>query len=331
MKILILEYITGGGMRQEPVPASLAEEGGRMLKALMDDLLTIPGLGLMVLQDGRRPLPRHGPRVQILGVSADADFEALWLDSIKACDAVWPIAPETGGILEQLCRDVENAGKALLTCPAAAVSLATSKLAAARRLALHGLTVMPTVPLEEWRSHAYPVVIKPDDGVGCEGVRIIQDVTEFETLNQTENWIAQPLLEGESLSLSALFAQGQARLLSMNRQRIEQTGAGFALTGCQVNALDDADGQWQNLAGQIAQAIPELWGYAGIDLILGEDGPVILEINPRLTTSYAGLRLATGENPAAMVLDLWKTGALPAPRREPGQPVEILLEKPDGH
>ena len=110
---------------------------------------------------------------------------------------------------------------------------------------------------------------------------------------------------------------------------IAQTGQGFILKGCQVNALYDADGHWQSLAGRVALAIPELWGYAGIDLILGPDGPVILEINPRLTTSYAGLRSATGENPAALVLDLLRTGALPPLRTAPGRPVEILLEKPD--
>jgi predicted ATP-grasp superfamily ATP-dependent carboligase len=69
-----------------------------------------------------------------------------------------------------------------------------------------------------------------------------------------------------------------------------------------------------------------LWGYAGIDLILTAGGPVILEINPRLTTSYVGLRQATGENPATLMLDLYRTGRLPAPGRQAGEPVEVLLE-----
>lgn len=188
-----------------------------------------------------------------------------------------------------------------------------------------------TVPQRECQPQAYPFVIKPDDGVGCEGIRIIKDAEELQTLTQTESWIAQSLLEGESLSLSVLFAHGEARLLSCNRQLIEQTGAGFSLKGCQVNALYDADGRWQSLAGQVAQALPELWGYAGIDLIVSDDGPMILEINPRLTTSYAGLRAATGENPASMVLDLLKTGALPPSRTDPGRAAEILLEKPYAH
>ncbi|MEZ5950145.1 MAG: ATP-grasp domain-containing protein [Planctomycetaceae bacterium] len=47
----------------------------------------------------------------------------------------------------------------------------------------------------------------------------------------------------------------------------------------------------------ILAAIPGLKGYIGIDLLvdpLGQAPPVVLEVNPRLTTSYLGYRtLAT--------------------------------------
>lgn len=316
-------------MRQEPIPQALAVEGGLMRKALVDDLLAVPGVEPVVLQDDRLSSPGHGQPAQTISIPAEAPFQAIWLSSIQACDAVWPIAPETGGLLERLCLDVENAGKVLLTSPAAAVRLAASKSATASRLAGHGLAVVPTVPIKEPQRR--PFVIKPDDGAGCEGSRIVREGDDFPLPTEAGNWIAQPFLEGEALSLSALFAQGKARLLSVNRQVIEQTATGFILKGCHVNAHLDPEGRWQHLAGQVAQAVPELWGYAGIDLILGQDGPVILEINPRLTTSYAGLHQATGENPASRVLELWKTGVLPTPRIHPGIPYEIVLEKSDGH
>jgi predicted ATP-grasp superfamily ATP-dependent carboligase len=49
-----------------------------------------------------------------------------------------------------------------------------------------------------------------------------------------------------------------------------------------------------------------LLGYAGVDLVLGDaadgSGDYAIEINPRLTTSYIGLRAAAGFNVAeAMV------------------------------
>jgi predicted ATP-grasp superfamily ATP-dependent carboligase len=38
--------------------------------------------------------------------------------------------------------------------------------------------------------------------------------------------------------------------------------------------------------------------------VLAEHGPVVVEINPRLTTSYVGLGAALDCSPAALVLDL---------------------------
>lgn len=332
MKILILEYITGGGMRRESIPPALAREGRQMRDALALDLLAVAGVELALPHDNRLAPPPTDPRIEQIAIAANTPFNALWLNAIRRCDATWPIAPETGGLLERLCRDVEQAGKRLLNCPSAAVRVAASKLATARRLAECGLPAAHTVPLLEWKpTPNRPFVIKPDDGAGCEGARFIDDPARFDPPKDAEHWVAQDLLDGDSLSLSALFADGKARLLSCNRQQIKRHGGGFTLQGCRVNAVADTDGRWQALTDAVARAMPMLWGYAGIDLILTAQGPVILEINPRLTTSYAGLRQATSENPAALTLALAQTGQLPPRRAYAGMAVDIVLEQSLGH
>ena len=328
-----MEYITGGGMRRETLPASLASEGELMLCALVGDLRILPhGLKLTILRDDRLPLPFQCEGIQTVMVGVTDSFQTLWLEWISCCDAIWPIAPETGGILEQLCLDVEAAGKNLLNCPSSAVRLAASKLKTARRLAESGLPVVPTEMLDGTHLPAWPAfVVKPDDGAGCEGALIIRDPVRFPTLADRVGWIVQPLLEGETISLCVLFANGCARLLSCNLQQIERIGEGFALKGVAVNAFPDRDGSFQTLVEGIARAMPELWGYVGIDLILTGDGPVILEINPRLTSSYAGLCLATGENPAGLVLQLLITGRLPPVSNHAGKPVEIRWDNSHGN
>ena len=80
--------------------------------------------------------------------------------------------------------------------------------------------------------------------------------------------------------------------------------ATFSVERILVNAVPDRDGRWARLADRVAAAIPGLWGYVGVDLLLTPAGPVVLEINPRLTTSYCGLRAALGINTAALVLGL---------------------------
>ncbi len=41
-----------------------------------------------------------------------------------------------------------------------------------------------------------------------------------------------------------------------------------------------------------------------MDFIETASGPIVIEVNPRLTTSYAGLHRAIGINPAQLVLEL---------------------------
>jgi predicted ATP-grasp superfamily ATP-dependent carboligase len=334
MKILVFEYITGGGMLGEVIPRSLAQEGELMLTALLGDLSELPDIRTVALRDARFSLSRFSGTEWVFLDRTD-DLTRHLDDQIERCDAVWPIAPETGGVLERLCRRVEAAGKALLTGSGKAVNLAASKLATVGRLENNGIPTVPTFPLNESNHLAFPRVVKPDDGVGCEGARIIETESEWKTwvaeIGDLTRYIVQPLITGEPLSLSVLFAHGKARLLSCNRQRIVRSQGGFALRGCKVGAIRTDLASYRALADRIAKAMPELWGYAGVDLMQCEQGLRVLEVNPRLTTSYAGLRQSLGFNPSALVLELWRTGTLPEFDAAPGKSIEIRLEPRDEH
>ena len=51
---------------------------------------------------------------------------------------------------------------------------------------------------------------------------------------------------------------------------------------------------------QALPALPPATGYVGVDLVLGRDPngseDYVIEVNPRLTTSYVGLRAAAKSN-----------------------------------
>ena len=50
--------------------------------------------------------------------------------------------------------------------------------------------------------------------------------------------------------------------------------------------------------------MPGLRGFVGIDLVWHEErGPVVIEVNPRVTCAYVGLSAALGRNLAAELLD----------------------------
>lgn len=330
MRILVYEYLTGGGLLSQSADRSLFAEGRVMLAALVRDLLDVPDATLSVLLDARTSdavLP-DDPRIAIITAASVTERDARWREQVMQCDAAWVIAPETQGTLEHLCREVLVADRGLLTPPPDAVALTANKAATADRLQQCGVAVVPTLHAAQAKKDMqFPVVVKPIDGAGGVDSLIIDAESGWAEWQRTVNldrFVVQPFVTGAPLSLSALFDRGQARLLCCNRQHVRRDKGRFALEACTVGVLSQHQPRFERLVQSIAAAIPELRGYAGIDFIHNGAHDIVLEINPRLTTSYAGLRPALGINVAQWVIDLWRDGRLPNEIPDPVSPVLIV-------
>ncbi len=278
MKVLIFEYITANGEASE----SLVREGQMMLDAWLENFAKLSNVEIVIAEKN------------------------AFQQQIKTVDAVWVIAPEFDGILECLCRYVENANKRLLTSPSKAVALTANKLTTFQILQT---AKIPTVPTEIFNStqnydQTKEWIIKPIDGVGAENTFLLTSKNDWSALPLLEkNCIIQPHLNGEKTSLSCIFKNGEARLLCVNLQIFEVKSQQYVLKNIEVNFKLD-DGRYQKLASQIALAFPDLFGYVGVDLIETENACFVLEINPRLTTSFVGIEKALGLNVAELVLAL---------------------------
>jgi predicted ATP-grasp superfamily ATP-dependent carboligase len=304
VRVFAFEFFSGGGLAQEPLPASLAREGDLMLTSLVGELAELPGVEVVASRDSRLPL-LAGCRTILPDPGEDpAD---LYVRGLSGADAAWPTAAESGGSLERFARETLASGKTLLGCSPGAVRLTASKRGTARVLHRAGIPAVPTLCLfDRPGSIPGPWVVKPGDGAGCERTELVSDWPAARERLRAEpgRLVAQPWIEGEPLSLSLICARGAARLLACNRQVIGLRDGRISVERILVNAVPDRDGRWARLADRVAAAIPGLWGYVGVDLLLTPAGPVVLEINPRLTTSYCGLRAALGINTAALVLGL---------------------------
>lgn len=317
MNILLVESITAGAF-DRPVASELLVEAEWMVGAMVSPLfpLTMVGAGspeLCVMRRG--DLAPRWHRYETL--VAPGDWERSWREVLLWADVVWLTAPEAEGDLLRLSREVEAAGCALLGPSSEAVAVAGSKRAThAALLGRIAQAEVRAVDAEgEWSS-ATGWVLKPDLGAGGMGVRrLADDALGALRDGLTADSVLQPFVEGEPLSLSVLSHAGEARVVSVNRQRIDWDEAGFArYRGGIANALPERE-RFQPMADAVQAAIPGLKGYWGIDCVLPAEGePVLIEVNPRPTTSSVFLQRAIGLNVGKTVLALQAGGELPQAR-----------------
>jgi tyramine---L-glutamate ligase len=317
MKILIFEYITGGGFNKQQLPDTLRREGRLMLQALLDNFLTLTDLDLVVMLDQRLlGTVDVGPhRIVVIDETHDSHQEFIRL--AQECDAVWPIAPEFDDILQTLCELIETTDKPLLTSPSSAVKLTGNKFHTYQQLQKHAIATVPTCLLTTVSpTHKPPFVttpysladvnewiIKPINGVGCFDSWLISDLQNIQSVEHKERYIIQPHLHGQKTSLSCLFKNGLAWIVCINLQHFTLVDQHYQLSALVVNHDPDI-GRYQDMVDDLAYAFPDLWGYVGIDLIETPTQTWVLEINPRLTTAFVGIEVALGINIADTVLQL---------------------------
>ncbi|MBB6308787.1 ATP-grasp domain-containing protein [Xanthobacter tagetidis] len=321
MRVFVCEFVTAGGLRDAPLPETLVPEGMRMRDAICADLALLPGVReVLTAHDDRLPAPSDAA----IPVPEGADPWAIWSTLAAQADVVWPVAPETGGLLAAMIRRLGRGGARLIASDVEAVETCSSKSATARRLAVAGLPHIPTFAAAAAPDDLpWPRLTKPDDGAGCENTRLWPAGSRPPA---APGLIVQPYVAGIPASLSVLVRPDGARLLAANRQHVAVADGALSLTGLTVGGLPDPDGALARLAQDVAAAFPGLAGIIGIDIVLTPAGPVVVEVNPRVTTAYAGLHAALGVNPAAFLPELIRAGTPPAlPHLPPATQVEIAL------
>ena len=283
-----------------------------MLGALLSDLAAIGRHQIVATADPRFPLSApSGVEVVTLPPGDAGRLDAL----MATADAIWLVAPETDRCLERLAERAEKMGIALLGPSAAAIRQASDKADLPRRLARLGVRHPKTHVLglaEDWKATAramnYPVVIKPARGAGCAGVCRARNARELHRAMRMARRAAgkgallvQEYVNGVAASISLLTDGRRAVPLAVNEQFVEAAGT-FVYRGGTTPFEHPLAARAVEAALHTCGAIAGLQGYVGVDVVLTESEAVVIEVNPRLTTAYLGVRSAIVENIAAMAL-----------------------------
>ncbi|MCL4205592.1 MAG: ATP-grasp domain-containing protein [Pirellulaceae bacterium] len=313
MRVFLYEYLTGGGTLSGCLggapSGSLLAEGTAMVRALAADFAVLPNLQVDLLRDARLPgelfagLPARA-------VHDAASERAAFCELAAEADATILIAPESDGILLERCSWAELSDARLLGPASAFVEIATDKQATAEVLHAAGIPVPEACSLSVGNSlpadFAYPAVLKPRDGVGSMDTRYVADFRAASRLGTVSRAMRlERFHAGIPASVSVLCGPGRRIALPACRQTISDDGR-FRYLGGMLPVTAELNARAQALALRALESLPTASGYVGIDLILGLDPrgseDVVLEVNPRVTTSYVGLRALCQGNLAETML-----------------------------
>jgi predicted ATP-grasp superfamily ATP-dependent carboligase len=307
MQVFVYEYLSGGGLVDGDAAATqlLMPQGLAMRDALVSDLLASGDCEVIAATCARAGALPAGA---IEAEARDGETPVAFAARLAAQhDAAWIVAPETAGCLAEFERAI--GAPRWLGCDARSIAIASSKSATLRHLSAYDIptpwAIAPTA--QRW-------VVKPDDGAGSVATRVHANRLGAEADlagrdARGESACLEPWIAGEPMSLSLLCEGGRAELLSVNRQHIATLPDGtLRYDGVEIDVLPRSAARWRPfaaLAAQVAAALPGLRGFVGIDIIAGErHGPVVIEVNPRLTCAYVGLSKRLGRNLGGEVLAL---------------------------
>jgi len=311
MHIFLYEWATGGGLVEEPgsLPASLVLEGTAMIGALAADLVRISGCRVSALRDLRvLQLALHG--CDIIDVADMASHNEELERLASEADATILIAPEFDNILLKAANQVVGCGGRLASPSPEFIRIAGNKqrtvqvLTAAHVPTPHGVVLEPDEPLPS--DFAYPAVIKPIDGAGSQDTYVVGGPRDEPPAYAWPRRLEQ-FLPGMAASVGVLCGPNGRITLAPCKQRLTNDGR-LRYLGGELPLSAGLAERAVALAEKAMDALPTTVGYMGLDLVLGRDPhggeDAVIEVNPRLTTSYVGLRAAAQSNLAEAMLTL---------------------------
>lgn len=155
-----------------------------------------------------------------------------------------------------------------------------------------GFPFIPTIGIDDIKK--FPVIVKPKKGAGGYGCKLFDREGDI-ILN--DELIIQPWIRGRPASASVISDGQDSITIALNEQLIgtEWTGSKDFLYSGNLTPLDPDCPEISSMAEDIISELG-LIGSNGIDFILTERGPIVVEVNPRFQGSLDSIELSTKIN-----------------------------------
>jgi predicted ATP-grasp superfamily ATP-dependent carboligase len=347
LRLLVYEHVSGGGCADGSIPLGVLCEGFAMLRTLITDFKAA-GHSVTTTLDGR--IAKLNPPIDVdcvVPVFSSREIQENIQKIAEQVDAAYIIAPETDGVLQSLVELLDQTGAASLNCSAASIEKVSNKSVFYDFVKKMGLRVPETMPfsaaddLKEIKKAVrggFPLVFKPANGASCCGLSVVRNegevagaVGKIKKETSSKQFVAQELIEGVAASVSLVSTGSDAVPISLNRQdvTVETPEACSGYSGGLVPFENPLRTEAFGAAEKIVKSFRDLRGYVGVDLVLTENEAVAIEVNPRLTTSYVGLKRVANFNLAQAIVNAVLRHELPTQIQSCGYACFSKLETPN--
>ncbi len=288
-KILIYEYFTGGGIiNEELCSSSLLSEAKTIVNSVINEHCKSQEYKVHYFLDSRLELENPGKSIKVESSEQLYDVKLL-----RTFDIVLPILPEQNMALYYYCKFLtEKNIKTLISSPDT-IKVLSDKYEFSSFCLQHNIPSIPSYLSSQISAITSDTVIEKDRyGVGCSHVKKICK----KSVIQRKKMIYQPFIEGDHYSLCVYYDKKSFKLLTLNEQDIIFDNNSIKLRSLKVNVKNSYYLQLHSILQKIHKFLPGLYAYVGLDIIITRDKILVVEINPRLTTSFTGIRSTLGIN-----------------------------------
>jgi len=319
MKVFIQEYATSGGLPKEKSNAKLLVEGFGILRVILQNCKRLGYEVVTTINKQIRFLTPYLDADKVVSFSPKENLIKKSLELINGCDYFLVIAPETHDILSHIVKNYQKSIGRSLNCQLDGIDITTYKSKAYEFCASKGILFPKTIKinkdgssklisltkLEDFTQEeppndyelGYPLIIKPDDGVACEGLSLCKNKEEFnkKLLKMGKsNFLIQEFIKGDNLSVTALVWDRHINILSINEQILSLGFRRSEYLGGISNVKHVDREKIISFCEKLLHLFKGLNGLIGIDLVISgdKDKPkniYLIEINPRPTTALCGL------------------------------------------
>lgn len=316
MRILLLEFFSSGGIytdteyaRNDHERSTLVDEGWQMLCALVQDALRSDRLHIDVMLDAscdhaNNSVLSHA-NVSCHSIKNAAQFTQQLNRLAVLADYVIAIAPETGNKLGQLSDELRTYGAHVLLPTAEQIVWCSSKTKTHEKLSEHKIltpAILSQGDLASLDEDAL-VVVKPEFGAGCIDTHVFT-ASELASEVPKPDTLIQKYESGVDVSVSVITGATPV-IMPPLYQQIKTVGQSLSFVGVEGDVAAEHAERATRLAQRCIPLFAGAMGWIGIDIVLGASptDDVVIEINPRLTTSFCTLSKSADASLISMMIE----------------------------